>query len=667
MSFIAFKISDYDHTAEREQYRAICNMLKSKYENSDELCIFIANYNIFDCELDGLVIKSDALIGIEFKNYGGSITAVENGHWKLSDGTVIKGGSNKSVYQQAKVNHAALKNGLKDGGILPTKMLTEIPSLVVFAQPITLTNNLGARTRSWLHICDTGHFIEKIEDITSSKFYLTNEQIMELLPKLGLLEEFVDARFTVDINITPRNTAEIPIETKTEVAASAVSEAIGTEEPIVASSNNETNSIKDSYLTFIKENVLPVLGITEHHSFIIVHYSDYKRIMGLPLPFKSEYIAILQVSNANRYAQTLERLFHKVVVILSDKALVWGEGEFVIDDSPTHIAKRIDNKVSSSTTKATYGETSDSENSFVLPDWLDKYIYQTLGGKYQPAHERFSYNLDLNKDESKVYLGTYFPRSFAESYLVFNTILQSEEIQSIITNKGSLNILDFGCGSGGEIFGLLNALEKYILNPLSLRIVGVDGNQNSLRIFEKIVDEYLRHGRHKVELVVAPCFIESNEDFRTVSELIGCNFDFVITSKAIGELERKKRLDINSYEFFASLFAPLLSTSGIMVILDVTIKDESTGLFLPQVMNKGVNTFLAKTNPRFKSLAPCPEGPNVGQCGRNCFYKKEIFISHSSKSKDISKFALRILTRQELQIDNKIFINKLQNAECSFK
>lgn len=198
-------------------------------------------------------------------------------------------------------------------------------------------------------------------------------------------------------------------------------------------------------------------------------------------------------------------------------------------------------------------------------------------------------------------------------------------------------------------------------------MVGVDGNHNSLRIFEKIVTEYQRHGKHKVELLVAPCFIESNEDFQSVSEMIGNDFDFIITSKAIGELVRKKRLNLNGYEFFATLFAPLLGETGIMVIVDVTIKDEYSGLFLPQIMNKGINTFLAKTHPSFRSLAPCSGGSNTGQCGRNCFYKKEISISHSSKSKDFSKFALRILTRQELQIDNEIFNNILQNAECYLK
>lgn len=162
MSFIAFKISDYGYTAEREQYRTVCNLLCEKYSHRDELCIFIANYNIFDCELDGIVIKSDAIIAIEFKNYGGDVLAIENGHWRLSDGTTIKGGSNKSVYQQAKLNHVALKQGLKEGKILSNNMLANIPTLIVFAQPISLTNKLGERTKSWLHVCDNDHFIDKI-------------------------------------------------------------------------------------------------------------------------------------------------------------------------------------------------------------------------------------------------------------------------------------------------------------------------------------------------------------------------------------------------------------------------------------------------------------------------------------------------------------------------
>lgn len=79
MGLLVYKISDYSHTAEREQYRAICQMLKSRFSEKSELCIFVANWNIYDSELDGLLIKQDAIIAIEFKNYGGRVVAAEMG------------------------------------------------------------------------------------------------------------------------------------------------------------------------------------------------------------------------------------------------------------------------------------------------------------------------------------------------------------------------------------------------------------------------------------------------------------------------------------------------------------------------------------------------------------------------------------------------------------
>lgn len=126
----------------------------------------------------------------------------------------------------------------------------------------------------------------------------------------------------------------------------------------------------------------------------------------------------------------------------------------------------------------------------ILPTWLDKYIFESLGAKYQPSYNRFSYNLDLNNDESKIYLGTYFPRSFAEGLLVFDSILQDNIILSIFENKSVLKILDFGCGSGGEIFGFLQAIENRINKKINISITCVDGNHHSLRILEKITKQY---------------------------------------------------------------------------------------------------------------------------------------------------------------------------------
>lgn len=663
MSFIAFKISDYEHTAEREQYRTICNLLRSKYEASDELCLFIANYNIFDCELDGILIKSDAIISIEFKNYGGEIKAVENGHWACADGTIIKGGSRKSVYQQAKLNHVAIKRGLKEGCILPNKMLKNIPSLIVFAQPIVLQNNLSEKVKSWLHVCDTTNFIDKVEDITTAGFSLSSEQILELIPKLGLLDEFIDSRFSVGVNLPSKgNVLESTgiYEAKEDILPSS-GETFITASATFDNLEKEVDSIKIEYTNFIDSLVIPALGLSSDYKLMIVHYNDFETIMRQTLSFKSEYVAILQTKNADSYIPTLKRLFNKDVLSLSSEVIVWGEGDFELESYQSSKEKIIIKSCQNPFVKEEY---KNNPFEIKLPSWLDDYIFKRLNAKYQPSFTRFSYNLDLNKEECKVYLGTYFPRSFAEGFMILDSILYDSSIISILEAKKVVKILDFGCGSGGELFGFLHALEKNVKSNLLVKIIGIDGNHNSLRLLENIIDCYNSRERNKVEFVVAPCFIESESDLSTISDIIGTDFDFIITSKAIGEFENKKRIEDNGYEFFAKIFAPRLCKTGIMTIIDVTTKNEQTGLFLPQIMNIGVNAFISKSKGIFKSIAPCSGQTLLGPCKHSCFYRKDVYISHSAKINDRSKFAVRLITRKELNLDETYVREVFNNSEC---
>ena len=79
--FIAFRCSNYDTTPEREQYRLLCKKMKAKYAKSEQFYLLVGNYNIYDSELDAIVIKHDSIIAVEFKNYGGTIVATENGDW----------------------------------------------------------------------------------------------------------------------------------------------------------------------------------------------------------------------------------------------------------------------------------------------------------------------------------------------------------------------------------------------------------------------------------------------------------------------------------------------------------------------------------------------------------------------------------------------------------
>lgn len=210
MGLLVYKISDYAHTAEREQYRTVCKLLHSKYSGTDELCIFVANWNIYDSELDGLIIKQDAIIGVEFKNYGGKITATDNGDWKTNEGVVVKGGVRKSPYKQAQINRSNLINGLRDSGYLASANLRHVATVIVFNQPTQIDmSGLSRKTQCWLHICDNETFIDKIEDITSPKIHFSNNDLLNLIERLNFNVggDSLDERFSdkiEDIVIEPQ-------------------------------------------------------------------------------------------------------------------------------------------------------------------------------------------------------------------------------------------------------------------------------------------------------------------------------------------------------------------------------------------------------------------------------------------------------------------------------
>lgn len=75
---LAFRIRNFNTTTEREQFHFLYEQLKTHHEESNEFCVFAGNYHI-GYKQDALFIKKDAIIVIEFKNYGGKVIANENG------------------------------------------------------------------------------------------------------------------------------------------------------------------------------------------------------------------------------------------------------------------------------------------------------------------------------------------------------------------------------------------------------------------------------------------------------------------------------------------------------------------------------------------------------------------------------------------------------------
>lgn len=663
---LAFRVSNFDNTAEREQFRFLCEQLKAHYEKSNEFCVFVGNYNI-GCELDALFIKKDAIIAIEFKNYGGHIIANENGEW-TADGVAIKGGSRKTVLQQARINHSIVKKELKALG-LEAKQIKDVPTLIVFHQPITMENNLSTTNKSWLHITDNKHFVEKLDDITCPKTDITPLGIVNIAELLNLnpfyLEEFSNASYDKPSPI-PDSVQVFDDIKKYETSKSLTdSNGIGTLNN-VSVSHKEIVPSQDAIHQYRKKLQTAkslmslrnyaeqiVCAVWKRNSFEVnvINYEDFA------LYFK-EYSSIIQRENiiivtgnyTDEESKNLQKFLKKEITTVSPNMLFWQTGDYIDETAYTPI-----------TIQENVCEEKRLDSKFTLPIWIDDLIYNKLGAKYLPDHVRFEYNLDLNEKEVLVYLGTYFPRSLVEVYSLFRELLCESNYQRIVSGKKKINILDLGCGTGGDIIGLLLFIDEYLPFIDSVNILAIDGNQKALRIFEKVLAAYKKESRLEIVETIGPAFIEEESDLDLISQVVSNDFDFIISCKAICEMLAKGRIRNNAYKRTALLLAKKLSPDGILLIEDVTVKPHSLQEFIPIVLNRELNEFI-RENPTFSTLAPAVCREYGSDCDKGCFMKKIITLSHSNKQNEISKIVFRFISRKEFA--DKICIKYKDYHKC---
>ena len=81
-------------------------------------------------------------------------------------------------------------------------------------------------------------------------------------------------------------------------------------------------------------------------------------------------------------------------------------------------------------------------NEVILPKWLDEILFKELEANYCPTGTDMSV-IDWDKSDILNYLGTYFPRSYTESYCIFSNFFKAhlEDWNS----RSSISIFDFGC------------------------------------------------------------------------------------------------------------------------------------------------------------------------------------------------------------------------------
>lgn len=553
MPLLVYIPRNYDQTHEREQFRDLCALLKKRYYSSpDEMCIFIGNYNIGDVELDGIIIKNEGIVLVEFKDFGGNITATENGDWTAeSDGikTVIRGGSGrKNPYTQAKINRNACRPVLVDTGALTAKQVERLSSLIVFHHPSSINNQISHRIK-WLRLCDEKGFLDELDLIVTPDCDLQEEDFSRIIERLNLNPEWINVRYS---NSGVLNTEECSEGEKLE---------------------------EDS----------------EH---------------------SNTGMNIVDTSNI-------------------------GQGALA--------------------------EVSDNVSS--MPGWIESFLFDGLKAHYDPDWRRFSDNLDLSNEEQRKYLGTYFPRSYVELNTIVGRLYDGGRFQSIYSNLDTIAILDICSGCGGDLLGAITACLQNSKRIKTLLITVIEACESSIDSLRAFIQECRKQYPYvTIECKCIRCRIVSINDILAQPIQEYFPYDIILFDKAGAELFRQGIKTV--YKDVCAALTPLLNLSGVLCILDITMKDEGTGLFYPQILNDQVNQFISE-NGSFSSILPLSCRFKERECNTPCFTQQLFTLSHRERANDVSKVTYRLLGHRvfvdditrHLSPDGKTYIVSAVNSD----
>lgn len=199
MALKTYRGRQFDHTHENKAFNRLYDALSQHCLSTGQDWHLLANFYVGSRELDALLIKPNALVIIDFKEFSGTLEFSESGPWIMTDesgrNVEVKGGASVNPLRQLTINKNAMIDFLSRNmaDLNTTCNWRHTAALVAFQGTVVFdAQHLPGGIKPWFYITDERQLIRDLDAIVSKEISLPPEGIERIIKQLGI-EPYVPA------------------------------------------------------------------------------------------------------------------------------------------------------------------------------------------------------------------------------------------------------------------------------------------------------------------------------------------------------------------------------------------------------------------------------------------------------------------------------------------
>jgi hypothetical protein len=206
---------NFETTHERQASKKILELLEKEFGGRKELLFLCVNHYLNGNQVDFTILKHDAVIVVELKEYDKPFHATENGSWKNKNDQSIIGSDEENPFEQVSRYRRLWMDYLNKNS---SKFLsdqkkesmsnTHVSAFVVISPNIhkDTTNDLPGRIKPWFQLCGLDELPSKVNFQTSNNLNFSNEELRKLVRDvMNLRPGDINTGLMSDRNPTSRN------------------------------------------------------------------------------------------------------------------------------------------------------------------------------------------------------------------------------------------------------------------------------------------------------------------------------------------------------------------------------------------------------------------------------------------------------------------------------